>query len=371
MRERQKPSNQDVDDALVQAAPHFASHDELAILVRTEIECAETIARSLPARESDDHELVVALALDLDPIACAARAGDVGSVGPLGNHALQPLPLAKLQKGATIVGDVIEDADGALALDELGKERLSRQERQGTEVERLERQQIENDVDDRRVGPRKVQLARLGRLHSPLQSLKARTPLVIESHDFAVEHDPLRGEGAHRSHDFGKGGIGRAELAKKKGGILVALLGNDTKAIELQLVDPPASLYGRFRRRAQHGRKTPPVDHPRLGAEFFCPQGELLHDGRTLGKLFHREAREDAARLVVDDGAFLGKSVGLLEKQPFALPFTDARAFAMRIETFSFLAPAPLRSGQNQTEPTQRVRGPKRSWAPLRNYLLE
>ena len=262
--ERRETLEQRVDTPIVETAADLASNDELAVAIRRQVERAEPLARPLSRREADDDELVVTFRFHLHPVARSSRSRDVGRVGPLCDHSFESLAPAELVERPAVVGDVVENADRAFASYELGEQLLSSDERKRSQVERPERQQIEHDVDDRSVGPRELQATRLRRLHPPLKPLKARPAVFVEGNHLAVEHHALGRERAHRPHDFGKGRIGRAELAKEESGIVPALVGDDPKAVEFELVEPPLALNRHVARRAEHGPRRRPSTSPGL-----------------------------------------------------------------------------------------------------------
>ena len=74
---------------LVEARADLAGVAQLAVLVVADEQRAELAARALRRREAADHQLLLGVALELQPVARAAA--DVGAVGALGDHAL-PAP---------------------------------------------------------------------------------------------------------------------------------------------------------------------------------------------------------------------------------------------------------------------------------------
>ncbi len=302
-----------VDHAFVEPASDFAAHEELALAEAREVERAEPLARPLPRGKPDDHELVVAFGLHLHPIARASRTAGVRRVRALGDDALELFAPAKFDQRPPVVGDVVEDADDPLALDELRQKALSHGEGERAQVVGTEREQIEDDVDDGRVGPRELELLRFWRRHAGLQPLEARPPVFVERDDFAVEHDAFGRERADGAKDLGERRVRRARAAKEERRVVAPLVGNDPEAVELELVEPALLRHADLGARAEHRRQTPPIDDAGLRAELAGMRFEPLGDLRALGELFDREPGEDTARLVVDDRGLFDEAVRLLQ----------------------------------------------------------
>ena len=110
---------------------------------------------------------------------------------------------------------------------------------------------------------------------------------------------------------------GKTPLAEpcceKERSIVAPLVGDDSKAVELELEEPARPVAGALRSSWRASERSAAVDRARLGAHLLGLLLETPHDSEALAQLFDEQPREHAARLLVDDGALLDVSVGLLQ----------------------------------------------------------
>ena len=126
--------------------------DECALDVVCELQCAKSRAVPLWLGEPDDHEIVGALGLDLEPLRRATAA--VRGVRLLRDDPLEPERGHLFQKRLAFALDVIEVAHGAQLRDHLREQLLPSREGQGTHVEVLEREQVEHEERRRQLDRR-------------------------------------------------------------------------------------------------------------------------------------------------------------------------------------------------------------------------
>src|SRR5262249_30885476 len=154
-----------------------------------------------PGDPAHDHEILVALALDLDPVVAALRPGPVRRIETLGHEALELLALAQLVERRAVPLEVIERAQQTRTLHGLEQKLLSGLERQITQIARAEREQIEHHVDHGDLRLCQQYLVRALSVDARLKTLKVRYPALVEGDDFAIEHQPLRRERGDGARD--------------------------------------------------------------------------------------------------------------------------------------------------------------------------
>ena len=213
--------------------------------VRRQHERAERpLAAALALRVADDHELLFAVRLELEPVA-RALAGQVLRVEPLAHDPLEPALLRRFVERLA-VGEPLRELDRAVAaVEQLAQELAPLRERQLDHRLAVHLEQVEDVVDDRR--------ARLSLLHRR----EARAPLVVERADLAVD------DAVGRLQRLGQllGDVGEAlgvvlVLARAQLGLSAGDAGHDPVAVPLDLELPALAFRDLLRvgERGQHRR---------------------------------------------------------------------------------------------------------------------
>ena len=128
---------------VVEAGADLPGVAERAVLVVADEQGAELGARALRRREAADHELLLGVALQLQPVA-RAPAG-VGAVGALGDHALEALPARlAVELLAVLAVPVRVEADRALEVERAPQARLALAQRERAQVLALVARQVED-----------------------------------------------------------------------------------------------------------------------------------------------------------------------------------------------------------------------------------
>ena len=178
--ERLQLLQQPVDLAVVETGADVADVDELAALVGREDERAERpCATALAARVAGDHELLAAVALDLQPLA-RAPAREVAGAEPLRHDPLELLLLGRGEQRVAVVEALRELHDPVPLVEELLEPLAPLLERQVDHRLALDLEQVEHVVDDRRPA--------LALLHRR----EAGPAVLVERADLAVD-DAVRG----------------------------------------------------------------------------------------------------------------------------------------------------------------------------------
>src|SRR5215470_12463038 len=99
-----------LEAGVVEAGADLGDVDEPALVVEADVQRAEVAARALRIRVATHHELLPALALDLDPLARAAAR--VRARRAFGHDAFEALLRRGLQEGRAVLGHVIHVAHG-------------------------------------------------------------------------------------------------------------------------------------------------------------------------------------------------------------------------------------------------------------------
>ncbi len=170
--------------------------------IARDAESAEARAPALARHPTDDDELFVTVALDLDPIVAARRPRPVHGGFAFGDDAFEPILRAEVEERASVVVDVIERTQQALTLHDATQELLARREGQAAQIAIAERQDVEHEVGDGHLALHAQHVERPLGVDARAEAVKARAPLVVERDDFAVEHHALGREGTHGARDF-------------------------------------------------------------------------------------------------------------------------------------------------------------------------
>ena len=178
--ERLQLLQEPVDLAVVEPGADVAGVDEISTLVGREHERAErSLTTALAARVAGDHELLPAVALDLQPLA-RPPAGQVAGAEPLGHDPFEALLLRGCQERLSVLEGLREAHCLVPLVQKLLQSLAPLLEREVDDRLALHLEQVEDEVDDRRAG--------LALLHRR----EARPALVVQGADLAVD-DAVRG----------------------------------------------------------------------------------------------------------------------------------------------------------------------------------
>ena len=106
---------------LVKTAADFAANDEFVPAIAGNVNRAQLETRALAASESDDDEFGVAVALEFYPVPSAFRARAISRIATLGNQSFEVFPIAKIEKWAPGVLEMIEAAHESSTPNYLGE----------------------------------------------------------------------------------------------------------------------------------------------------------------------------------------------------------------------------------------------------------
>src|SRR5262247_3611516 len=157
---RQRPEllDDERECPVVEARAHLRDVDQLAALVEAQMERAEVSARALGYGVAADDELLLELALDLEPLPRAP--GDVEAVALLGDHALEPLLAGGVEEFGAVALDVIAVSDDAARGHQESETLLARLERQSAQIAAVQPERVEGDHADRHLGARPLDVGR-------------------------------------------------------------------------------------------------------------------------------------------------------------------------------------------------------------------
>src|SRR5215211_6847378 len=174
-----QPSAEAVERRAVEAGADLARVAQRAVLVVPDQQRAEVGAGALRRREAADHELLLGVALQLQPIARAARA--VGAVGTLGDEVLEPVPAGLAEEPLAVLVAVRGQADRAVERERAPEQGLALAKRQVAHVTVL----VTEDVEHVEEGWHPLDAA-------ALEALEARDS-ALEGDDLPVDDEVAAG----------------------------------------------------------------------------------------------------------------------------------------------------------------------------------
>src|SRR5262249_48016280 len=174
--------------------------DQLTTLVQAQVERPEVSASALGYGVAADDELLLELALDLEPVPRAP--GDVGAATLLRDHALESLLAGSVEEFGAVALDVIAVSDDAARRHQEPETLLARLERQSAQIAAVQPERVEGDHGDRHLGACPLDIGRAREAHPLLEPLKARASLVVERDDLTVQEEPRERQRAQGVHDL-------------------------------------------------------------------------------------------------------------------------------------------------------------------------
>ena len=138
-----------------------------------------------------DYEALCQRAFDFQPVIAAPSA--IGRGPQLRHHPFQSCHCDGLKKVPAAANDMFAIAQRPLALDQPLQEILALLKRQAAQIELVEGRQIKHEMADRHRQAHPCDVARVLKMHPALQKLKVRTALVVQRHDFPINHEALVG----------------------------------------------------------------------------------------------------------------------------------------------------------------------------------
>ncbi len=159
----------------------------------------------------------------------------------------------------------------------LPQERLALHEREGPQVEPLDRHQVEEIERAGRLDGGMPDLRGASDARAVLQALKARPPLLVQDHQLPVHEQARVRQCGDRANQLGEGRGVIVPVARDQPRRPVFLHYPHAIAVELYLKDPPGArewLLARFR---EHGSDI-------LGTDGAHGRLELLQLGHELGR---------------------------------------------------------------------------------------
>src|SRR5207249_723491 len=155
-----------------------------------------------------DHELLPALALDLEPVARAPAP--IRPVGLLGDDALEVSGVAGVEELLAALLDVSAvPEDAGAARDQQLQELLALGQRHVPEVVAVDLETVEEHGAYGNLPAPGRDVARVRQSHAALQSLERAAAVLVEGDDLAIEHGALDGQRRQRFDDLG---IARGEV---------------------------------------------------------------------------------------------------------------------------------------------------------------
>ena len=293
--------------------------DESPVFVAREVQRAEPAARTLRTRVPHHHEIVGAIGADLEPVGRAAAA--VGGVGLLGHDPFEPKLDHVLVQRLPLGLEVIGEAQGAGARQQLREDRFALHEREGTHIEALEREQIEHVQRGGRLHRRALHLRGTRQLGADLQPGKARPSRVVRHDQLAVQDQPLVRQRRDGARDLGEAGGEIVSVAGDELRLTVLPRCAQPVPVELQL-EQPSRLGERL--LAGLGQHQLRIFDPH-GALGGAKLRQLLPYGRRPvlrgAQLLDRHARKHR---FVGKGTVRGdESIALLDQEPFLHTLLD------------------------------------------------
>ena len=340
----------------IDAAPDLPGMAQAALIVHGHDQRAQVLVGPLSRQPADDHDLLLAAQLDLQPVPAAA-AGLVGAEPALGHDPLQSLLGRRLREVDALAHDV-----GGVAHQPVGPQHPAQQvlavlERHVHQRSPLEVQQVEDHVGhgDRltllagqrwriRIGPAggHLQCPQPGLL---LQPAERRPALLVEGDHLAVHDrlfgiDPRRGAGQVREVGGGIDAVARPDARPA-----AADHGLDPVAVPLDLVQPVIVVEGGIGQGGHHGRHE-------VGLAFLAGLRQVRRHVRAGWRLL--EARRhavldlvvgaaglDAGREVLGIPAIDRRLVALLDEQPLLALVAPAAAAAGADDGVATAQPLP------------------------------
>ena len=233
------------DLRVVEAGSDVADVAQLPVVVRGEHERAERVRTAAgTAGVAGDEELVVAVRLDLQPVARPLLL--VRAVLALGDDPLEVLLARDVQQRLAVV-EAVRVGDRRHPLVEHPPQTLlALDERQVDERLTVHLEQVEREVDERTAA-----LLQLG---------EARLAGRVDARDLAVEHGVRR---LHRLDDrlrhLREAVVETVAVARDELALAAAHVGDRAEPVELHLVDP-ALPAGEIRRERREHRRVGPLD---------------------------------------------------------------------------------------------------------------
>ena len=284
--DRRQQRSQLGEHVLIEARPDASRVDQRVVDVIGELQCAESAARAARLGETDDDEVARGLFLDFDPFVGAA--GAVRRVGFFGDDSLEPDGRDLGEKRFALALDVVEDADRSELRHRLTQKFLPPNQRQRSQVEAVEREQIKRIIRRRQLDGGALDVDR--RLQSPalLQPREARLPCGVEAHDLAVKDAVLERQRLDCTSNFRKHARVVIAVAREQLRLAVRLAGNEPIPVELELEQPAVARERRFGRLGEHRLDRRGVDLLPNGAGLLDGIAEARRRRDTGLDLFHR-----------------------------------------------------------------------------------
>src|SRR5580704_17530309 len=225
---------QQVQRPLVEPGPHLARVDQPPLtVVVPEQQGAEAGAAALRVGEPADDQLLVVLALELQPV--LGPAGLVGGAGPLGD---EPLPAQAAGLGVepdAVADPVLGEAQRVAEVQQLLQPLVTLAQWLRAQVGAVGPQHVEDVVLDRH-GAQLIR-GRVGLLH-PLLQLGEAGLAVVERDHLAVHHEIAGLLGTQCLDELGIGAADRLLVAGHQPNLVAVAEGQAPLAVQLALIDP-------------------------------------------------------------------------------------------------------------------------------------
>ena len=158
-------------------------------------------ARAFRRRHSDDHEVRGLVGLQFLPVARPPRA--VLRIRAFRHDALEAHALDFVVEEDAFLGDVIDEAQRTGPRKDVAQKALSFEQRQRAQVEILEGQDVEGLQGRGKSHRGRGHVRGASQLRPLLQSREARTSVVVEADEFAVEDQAREGQERRGARDLG------------------------------------------------------------------------------------------------------------------------------------------------------------------------
>ena len=223
-------------------------------------------------------------------------AGAVGGGATLGDDAFDAEAADVVHQRLPLGLDVLGVADDARRGEKPSQQGLALGQGQRPHVVVVEGEQVECVERDRMLASCGLDVEPSPQEPALLQSPEVRPCVIVEDHDFAVDHKATKGEGFERPANLGEGGRGFLAAAIAQDHTVIALAAQQAVPVVLQLIDPRGVIERVVPRHGQHRQDGARID----GATSCVPDDGVSNLPRPVlpsGELLDGEPGEDRARV--------------------------------------------------------------------------
>ena len=278
----------------VEPAPRPPCVDEFAIRVAAEMERAESAAAPLGSGVAHDDEVPGLVGANLQPVVRATAL--VGRIGFLGDDAFESQPHRLIVQRLAVFLEMSRIAQRARLRQHFLEQRLPFHQRQRTQVEPFERNEIEQIHGARGFDRRVTDIGHARDAGAVLESLEARTSGIVQDHELAIHDQPVVRQRVHGARELGERRRVIVAVAGDEPG--AAALPNHPHAVpvELELEQPPGASERLLTRLGQHRRHVFRLHHALRRLETFQLGAQLRRLVRTVFQLLDRQPGQHRSR---------------------------------------------------------------------------